>query len=98
MPHPFTASKFVYERPEFQGAGAHLVTAAMDEAARELSEADWGNVYYTALSLLTAHKLWASPFGSSMRLEGGGEEKGSRYLTQLGELQVKRIPRIMVLR
>jgi hypothetical protein len=92
-----TVAQFMRDRQEFASAGAQLVKSAMDEATRELDATAWGNVYDTALSLLTAHKLWSSPFGASMRLDGGSESDSSRYSMQLATLQVKRIPRIMVL-
>ena len=98
MPHPFTSTQFMMARPEFEGAGHQLVVSAMNEAALELNAAAWGTVYPTALSLLTAHKLWSSPFGSSMRLDGGSENDESRYSAQLAALRVKTIPRVMVLR
>lgn len=93
-----TAESFVRERPEFESAGEALVKAALDEAALELDATAWGSTYDTAHSLLTAHKLWSSPFGVSMRLDGGNDQDASRYSAQLATLQVKRIPRIMVLR
>lgn len=84
-------------RPEFSSAGTQLVAAAIAEAAREIDAGAWGNVYDTALSLLTAHKLWSSPFGASMRLDGAGEDDSSRYSAQLATLRLARIPRITVL-
>lgn len=93
-----TAPQFLSDRPEFAGAGVELVAKAMRDARVELDAEAWGTAYDQALSLLTAHKLWSSPFGESMRLDGSASDGSSRYLTALHRMQMQRIPRIMVLR
>ncbi len=93
-----TATSFMRDRKEFASAGPQLVTSTLAEAATRISAAEWGTAYDTAHSLMTAHLLWSSPFGSSMRLEGGSEASKSRYLEEFERLRLERIPRIMVLR
>lgn len=93
-----TAETFMRARQEFVPAGEALVAETLAEAATRLSSESWGNSYDNALSLMTAHLLWSSPFGAGMRLDGGGEATTSRYLQELERLRVERIPRIMVLR
>jgi hypothetical protein len=93
-----TVAQFVSSRPEFSSAGAQLVAEALTEARSKLDAGTWGNQYDNAVSALAAHLLWTSPFGVSMRLDGGSEESESRYLKELGRLQLARVPRIIVLR
>lgn len=95
---PLTAVQLMQARPEFASAGVQLVAAMIAEATLELDSGTWGRNYDTAVSLLAAHKLWASPFGSSLRLDGGGDLKSSRYTEQLEALRVARVPRMTVLR
>jgi hypothetical protein len=92
-----TAATFMQERPEFESAGTQLVVATMADAALRVSAAEFGAKYDDALSLMTAHLLWTSPFGCSMRLDGGGDDNTSRYLTELRALTRENVPRMAVL-
>ncbi len=88
--------------PEFATAPDGLVQAMLDEAALELTTVgDWGALYDIAHRLLASHKLWASPFGATMRLDGGGsggdKEPESRYAVQLADLHTKAFLRAMVI-
>lgn len=91
---------FIVASEEFDTAPPALVQAMLDEAALELTQAttDWGAMLNTAHRLLTAHKLWSSPFGATMRLDNGGEkEPTSRYWQQFTELQERALFPILVL-
>jgi hypothetical protein len=92
----FNAATFIRERPEFASAGAQLVTSTSLLAAKRVSAAEYGDAYDNALALMTAHLLWDSPFGASMRRDGGAAA-ASPYLTELANLRVERVPRILVL-
>ncbi len=84
-------------RPEFaQITDDEYVQGKLDEAARELSSSAWGTHYDDAHSLLTADLLWSSPLGATMRLDGGGDGKKSRYLEKFERLRFAVIPRITV--
>lgn len=88
---------FIRERPEFGSAGTQLVTSTIADARLRVSAAEYGDAYDDALSLMTAHLLWESPFGCSMRLDGGGADNESRYLKELRHLKLERVPRMGVL-
>lgn len=62
------------------------VQAKLDEAQRNLSATAWSDHFNDAHGMQTAHLLWSSPFGATMRLDSGGELKKSRYQTLLQEL------------
>jgi hypothetical protein len=93
-----TSTTFLRANPEFAAAGAQLVVAKLAEAALRINAADWGTAYDLAHSLMTAHLLWSSPFGSSMRLDGGSDAGRSRYLEEFERLRLERLPRMLVLR
>ena len=92
-----TASAFLMLRPEFAAAGPSMVNATMLDAAKRVSAVEYGSSYDNALALMTAHLLWESPFGASMRLEGGGEATESRYLKEFRALTRESVPRMGVL-
>ena len=75
-----------------------LVKSALDQAAPRVDVAVWGNAYDVAHSLMTAHLLWSSPFGASMRLDGDTAAGRSRYLEEFERLRLERVPRMLVLR
>ncbi len=93
-----TVASFLRDRPEFEAAGEALVKATLDQAALRISAGSWGTGYDSAHGLMTAHLLWTSPFGASMRLDGDGSAGRSRYLEEFERLRLELIPRIMVLR
>ena len=93
-----TSAEFVRRFPEFASAGASLVMAALTEAsARVESGAFTTTTREIACGYYAAHLLWSSPFGSSMRLDGAGEELASPYLGEFERLRLERVPRILVL-
>jgi Protein of unknown function (DUF4054) len=91
-----TATSFISDRPEFASAGVKLVASTMADARLRVSAAEYVGAYDDALSLMTAHLLWDSPFGASMRRDGG-QDAASPYWTELAKLKLERIPRIGVL-
>jgi hypothetical protein len=91
-----TPAIFIRDRPEFRSAGTQMVASMMVDAAKRVSAAEYGDSYDQALALMTAHLLWDSPFGASMRRDGGADA-ASPYLTELANLRLERVPRILVL-
>lgn len=91
------AVKFIRERKEFESAGPELVTSTIADARLRVSADEYGAAYEDALSLMTAHLLWESPFGVSMRLDGGSDHTESRYSLELRHLKLERVPRMAVL-
>jgi hypothetical protein len=91
-----TAETFVRDKPEFESAGEALVTATIALAAPRVSADQYGDAYDDAHTLMTAHLLWDSPFGASMRRDGGTDAE-SPYVTELKALRLERVPRMMVL-
>lgn len=90
---------FLSRYSEFKLISPGLAQACLDEAATEITNAgDWGNRYDTAHGLLAAWKLWDSPSGATMRLDGGdGKEiKISPYERRYRELVAKTFPAFMV--
>lgn len=81
-----TKAAFLLRYPEFLpmatavDPATDIVDACLAEADLELTDAgDWGSVRDTAQGLLTADKLWNSPKGATLRLDGGDKEQSSRY-------------------
>jgi Protein of unknown function (DUF4054) len=91
-----TAASFKTARPEFVTASDALVTEALATAALRVDASQYGTGYDHALSLKAAHLLWDSPFGVSMRRDGGAAA-ASPYETELATLRIERVPRILVL-
>jgi hypothetical protein len=79
-----TAEEFLDRHPEFDREDSReLVEQALAEAQVEVDEA--GGVgalstrYDAAHGYLTAHKLWVSPYGVTLRLDPSSETKGESY-------------------
>ena len=72
--------------PEFNAVSPTMVQSHLDETALELAAADWGNRFDTAHGLLTASRLWSSPFGATMRLDNEGNKRDDPYLEQYENL------------
>lgn len=73
------ASEFLDRYPEFETGGA-LIDGVLAEAAGEMaSRGNFGTRHDEAQGALAAHKLWASPFGVSLRLEGDESPYLSAY-------------------
>ena len=90
------AATFMRERREFESAGTELIVSTMALARQRISAAEYGDAYEQVVSLKTAQLLWESPFGVSMRLDGG-QDTPSKYERELGLLKLERIPRMAVL-
>lgn len=65
--------------PEFDETTSELVAATLAEAALEISSETYGAEWDAAHGLLTAHKLWSSPFGITLRMDGDPPDGSSKY-------------------
>jgi hypothetical protein len=79
-----TADEFLDRHPEFDREGNRdLVEQTLAEAQVEIDEAGGAGAlstrYDAAHGYLTAHKLWVSPFGLSLRLDPSSDYKGESY-------------------
>jgi len=83
--------------PEFNSASDSLVTAKLADAALRVNSDAFGTSYDMAHGLMTAHLLWSSPFGASMRRDGGNDDEDSRYRLEFGRLRLEVVPRVVVL-
>ncbi len=70
---------FVNRYPEFDRASSDLVQATLTETAARLSTEVFGARWDEAHGALTAHTLWASPFGVALRLDGDTPDGESKY-------------------
>lgn len=91
-----TLEQFRLSYKEFSQIEDSVIETKLGEAALRVSECAFGNRYDFAHGLMTAHALWSSPFGATMRLDGGGEQKASPYLRDFARLRVEVIPSIIV--
>jgi hypothetical protein len=70
-------------REEFTNSPDAAVQAAIDDAVTEVDERVFGEKADQAVSLLAAHKLAISPFGTQARLnpkaQGGGPHGATTY-------------------
>lgn len=89
--------EFSTRYPEFASVDEQLIEKKLAEAAERISATAFGSSFDTAQGLFAAHLLWSSPFGASMRLEGGGEEQTSRYWREYSQLRVEKVPSVLVL-
>lgn len=75
-----TSDAFLDRYPEFDHEdNGLLVAATLAEVATNLDASVFGSRYDEAHGALTAHKLWASAFGVSLRGDGDSPDE-SRYL------------------
>jgi hypothetical protein len=81
-----TSDEFLDRYPEFDRAEnlAH-VELVLAEVALELVDEDFGDLYDEAHGALTGHRLWASPFGVSLRQEGE-DTTTSKYLSDYNRI------------
>lgn len=84
-------SAFRTRYPEFSSASDGLVTATLADAALRVDDDAFGTSYDMAHGLMAAHLLWASPFGSGMRLDGDTEADSSRYLVEFRRLTREKV-------
>jgi hypothetical protein len=76
-----TADVFLKRYPEFDSAAnLPLVEQTLAEVLAKLDSATFGARLDEAHGALTAHTLWSSAFGISLRLDGSGEGGKSKYL------------------
>jgi hypothetical protein len=77
------SSAFLDRYPEFDRAeNLALVEQTLAEVASKLDSAVFGERYDEAHGALTAHTLWSSAFGVSLRLDGSGDGGKSKYWEQ----------------
>ena len=93
-----TAAEFIANYPSFASTSDELITAKLGLAAQRVDPVIWGSRYNAGLAALAAHLLWTDPFGTTTRLDGGGDAKTSRYLEEFRAMvRELGIPRFMVL-
>lgn len=63
-----TLSQFLARYPEFQKAGTALVQSVLAEAATQLDQGVWGNLYDAGHGACAADILALSPFGQQARM------------------------------
>jgi hypothetical protein len=72
---------FLDRYPEFDHAdNQELVQQTLDEVEGKLDASVYGERFDEAHGALSAHTLWSSAFGVSLRLDGSGEGGKSKYL------------------
>lgn len=78
---------FLGRYPEFEDPGGDttLVEACLEETATRIDASVFGSRYDEAHGALTAHELWSSAFGVSLRADGGGD--GSKYLEHFNSIK-----------
>jgi hypothetical protein len=81
------ASAFLDRYPEFNGEdNTTLVDACLAEVEAELDVSVYGARFDEAHGALTAHRLWSSAFGVSLRQDGAGGGK-SKYLEHFDSIK-----------
>ncbi len=81
-----TSDEFLDRYPEFDtDDSGELVEKILAEVATELVDEDFDEHYDAAHGALTGHRLWASPFGLSLRQEGE-DTSTSKYLRQYNQI------------
>lgn len=75
---------FKAEYPEFSTQSDPNIQGALNDAASRLAAAEWGDRYDLVVGLLAADSLWNSPFGATMRQDGGdkSDKKANFYYEQ----------------
>ena len=80
-----TRREFLRRYPEFESDSTEPVASTLAEVENELVRDDFGEQFDAAHGALTAHRLWASPFGVSLRQEGESDYE-SKYLCQFNQI------------
>lgn len=89
-----TVVEFVERHPEFRNAGA-LIGPTIADAKKRLNSVVLGDVYESAIALLTCDLLARTPYGQTLRLV---DDKGeTTYSLALARLKRERAPRMVVL-
>jgi hypothetical protein len=83
-----TLTQFCVRYPEFADPdNSRIVSSCLVEAAAAIDQSVFGSRYDEAHGALTAHKLWTSAFGVSLRLDGSGAEGESKYLDHYNSIK-----------
>lgn len=83
-----TLPEFLNRYPEFEDPDdTSLASACLAEAAAEIDSTVYGARFDEAHGALTAHKLWTSAFGVTLRQDGSGAPGESKYLQQYKAVQ-----------
>jgi len=91
------AAAFLDRFPEFETTAEAQLTAVLVEAAAAIDTEIFGGRYDDAHGLLTAHLLWTSPFGVSLRMEGDpSPPEKSRYFQEFAKIRREVTPRAIV--
>lgn len=76
-----TREEFLVRFPEFESDGPTPLDSILAEVENELVEDDFDEQFDAAHGYLTAHRLWASPFGAPLRIDGA-DTSTSDYLKE----------------
>lgn len=77
---------FLVRYPEFSTVDTALITAILAEVAFGLDAGIYGLRFAAAQGALTAHKLWLSPAGVSLRVDSDAKDK-SDYLLEFQQIR-----------
>lgn len=79
---------FLDRYPEFDSADKFaLVERTLAEVLARLDASVFGERLNEAHGALTAHTLWSSAFGVSLRIDGGSEGEKSKYLVHFESIR-----------
>ena len=93
-----TPTEFTDIYPSFKTTSDELIIAKLGLAAQRVDPLVWGSRYNAGVAALAAHLLWTEPFGTTTRLDGGGESTTSRYLEEFRAMvRELGVPKFMVL-
>lgn len=81
-----TLTEFRTRYPEFVNADDFLVSAALADAALQVSSDVWGTLTDYATGLLCAHQLSISPFGRGVARLEGKADGSTTYLAEFKRL------------
>jgi hypothetical protein len=90
------SGQFLDRYPEFETASATLLEKTLVETAARLDASVFGSRFDEAHGALTAHHLWSSAFGVSLRLDGDADASESKYLAHFRRIEkVVTVPETM---
>jgi len=82
-----TAASFVDLMPEFERIDPATITQWLNIAYGRCDPVNYGSRLDEAVGYLTAHLIWNSPSGNSLRLENEQPDKKSRYWREFTQVR-----------